>query len=55
LRISDRDPAVLRELAADLIGPGTEFTLAAALTIVLADGQNRLLTTAAAASIWVTA
>ena len=55
LRVSDRDPAVLRELAADLIGPGTEFTLAAALTIVLADGQSRLVTPAAAASIWVTA
>jgi DtxR family Mn-dependent transcriptional regulator len=34
LRISDRDPFVLRELAADLIGPGTEFTLAAPHTIV---------------------
>jgi DtxR family Mn-dependent transcriptional regulator len=55
LRISDRDPSVLRELAADLIGPGTEFTLSAPLTIVLADGQSRLVTPAAAASIWVTA
>ena len=55
LRISDRDPAVLRDLAADLIGPGTEFTLAAPLIIVLADGQSRLVTPAAAASVWVTA
>ncbi|WP_104083511.1 metal-dependent transcriptional regulator [Cryobacterium sp. Y11] len=55
LRISDRDPLVLRELAADLIGPGTEFTLTAPLTIRLADGQSRLVTPAAAASIWVTA
>jgi len=54
LRISDRDPAVLRELAADLIGPGTEFTLAAPLTLVLPDGQNRPVTPAAAESIWVT-
>jgi DtxR family Mn-dependent transcriptional regulator len=45
---------VLRELAVDLIGPGTAFTLAAPLTIVLADGQSRLITPAAAASIWVT-
>ncbi|MDJ0350308.1 metal-dependent transcriptional regulator [Cryobacterium sp. PH29-G1] len=55
LRISDRDPAVLRELAADLIGPGTEFTLTAPFTIALADGQSRLISVAAAASIWVTA
>ena len=55
LRISDRDPAMLRELAVDLIGPGTALTLAAPLTIVLADGQSRLITPAAAASIWVTA
>lgn len=54
LRISDRDPGVLRELAADLIGPGTEFTLAAPLTIALTDGQSRVVTPAAAASIWVT-
>ena len=55
LRISARDPAVLRELAGDLIGPGTAFTLSAPLTIVLADGESRLITPAAAASIWVTA
>ena len=55
LRVSDRDPVVLRALAADLIGPGTAFTLATPLTIVLADGQSRLITPAAAASIWVTA
>ncbi|MDJ0339680.1 metal-dependent transcriptional regulator [Cryobacterium sp. PH31-O1] len=55
LRISDRDPAVLRELAADLIGPGTEFTLTAPLTIELADGQSRLVTSAAAGAVWVTA
>ena len=55
LRISDRDPAVLRELAANLIGPGTEFTLAAPLAIVLADGQRRQVTPAAALSVWVTA
>ncbi len=55
LRISDRDPTVLRKLAADRIGPGAEFRLSAPLTIVLADGQNRLVTPAAAAAIWVTA
>lgn len=55
LRISDRDPAVLRELAANLIGPGTAFTLTAPLSIVLTNGQSRVVTPAAAESIWVTA
>jgi len=54
LRISDRDPAVLRELAANLIGPGTSFTLAAPLTIELADGRSLSVTPAAATAIWVT-
>jgi len=59
LRISDRDPAVLRDLAADSIGPGSALTVvepsgtAARLIVRLPDGQIRRLSPAAAELIWV--
>ncbi len=55
LRISDRDPAVLRELAVNSIGPGTEFSLTDELTILLDEGEPREVSPAAAAMIWVSA
>ncbi|KGJ75164.1 transcriptional regulator [Cryobacterium roopkundense] len=54
LRVSDRDSAVLRELAADGIGPGVEFTLLEPLTLQLTDGQTRRVTAGAGDAVWVT-
>ncbi|MGO4690285.1 metal-dependent transcriptional regulator [Glaciibacter sp. 2TAF33] len=55
LRISDRDPAVLRSLAADSIGPGIRLTVIAPLTVLLPDGRTCTLSTPAGDSIWVSA
>ena len=55
LRISDRDPGILRDLAADEIGPGTSLVVVEPLTVRLTSGQSRRLTVAAADSIWLTA
>lgn len=55
LRISDRDPGILRELAADSIGPGSEVTVVEPLTVRLSDGRTRQLTPTAADSIWLSA
>ncbi|MDJ0323533.1 metal-dependent transcriptional regulator [Cryobacterium sp. PH31-AA6] len=55
LRISDRDPAVLRALAVDSIGPGIALTVLESYAVRLPGGLIRPLSPAAAASIWVTA
>lgn len=55
LRISDRDSAVLMDLAADAIGPGSTLTVVKPLTVQLSDGRLRHLTSAAARLIWVSA
>ncbi|TFB56253.1 metal-dependent transcriptional regulator [Cryobacterium tagatosivorans] len=55
LRISDRDPGILRALAADEIRPGTALVLVGPLTVRLPSGRTRPLTTEAADSIWVSA
>ncbi len=55
LRISDRDPAVLRTLAQDEIGPGSILTVLESEAVRLPDGRTRSLTADAVASIWLTA
>lgn len=61
LRISDRDSAILRDLAADSIGPGSALTVVeppgatALLAVRLPDGRIRQLSSAAAELIWVSA
>ena len=55
LRISDHDPAILRDLAAEAIGPGTPLTVVEPLAVRLPSGRIRRLAPAAAASIWITA
>ncbi|TFD48184.1 metal-dependent transcriptional regulator [Cryobacterium frigoriphilum] len=61
LRISDRDSAILRDLAADSIGPGSALTVIEPpgttnlLCVRLPDGQIRQLSPAAAGLIWVSA
>lgn len=61
LRISDRDSAILRDLAADSIGPGSALSVVetpgatARLTVRLPNGQIRQLSSAAAELIWVSA
>ncbi|KFF60472.1 hypothetical protein JF66_04285 [Cryobacterium sp. MLB-32] len=54
LRVSDRDSAVLRELAADGIGPGVDFTVLEPLTLQFPDGQTRRLRADAGDAVWVT-
>jgi DtxR family Mn-dependent transcriptional regulator len=59
IRISDRDPAVLRELDGAGVGPGRELRVtdaagAASVTVTL-DGTERTIALAAAAGIWLTA
>ncbi|TFD75057.1 metal-dependent transcriptional regulator [Cryobacterium fucosi] len=54
LRISDRDPAILRDLAADSIGPGSALTVLESCAVRLPGGSIRLLAPDAAASIWLT-
>jgi len=54
LRISDRDPAVLRDLAADAIGPGSALTVLESCAVRLPGGRIRPLGPDAAASIWLT-
>ncbi|MBC7441310.1 MAG: metal-dependent transcriptional regulator [Ramlibacter sp.] len=54
LRISDRDPAILRDLGADGIGPGTRLTVVEPLAVRLPAGGIRQLSAAAARSIWLT-
>ena len=55
LRVSDRDPAVLRLLASAGVGPGTPVTVADAGTLRLASGTTLQLPAAASAAIWVSA
>ena len=59
IRISDRDPAVLRELDGAGVGPGSELRVAdvadAASVTVVVDGITRAIATDAAAGIWVSA
>lgn len=60
LRISDRDPNILRELAANGIVPGLALTVlgrdspSAQCAVRLPDGQTRALASATARSIWIT-
>jgi DtxR family Mn-dependent transcriptional regulator len=53
LRVSDRDPAVLRALAAAGIGPGSTLTVIAPGTVRLPGGEPHPLTPAMAAAIWL--
>ncbi|GAA3876465.1 manganese-binding transcriptional regulator MntR [Leifsonia kafniensis] len=60
LRISDRDPGILRDLAADGIVPGSTLTVTArtpddALTVSRDDGTTYTLATDVAGSIWLRA
>ena len=58
VRISDRDPAVLRALDDTGVGLDAELTVAdaaAASVTVVIDGEQRTLPRAAAEAIWVTA
>lgn len=54
LRVSDRDPHILRGLAVDGVAPGSPITVLAPLTVRLPSGSARTLTTGEAASIWLT-
>ena len=54
LRVSDRDPVVLRGLARDGIGPGTELEVREPGRVRLPGGDIRPLSDAEAASIWLT-
>ena len=54
LRVSDRDPVVLRGLARDGIGPGTELEVREPGLVRLPDGDIRHLSDAEATSIWLT-
>ena len=53
LRVSDRDPALLRELAGAGIGPGTELAVVDATTVRLPGGALHPLSPAAAAMMWL--
>lgn len=53
LRVSDRDSAMLRDLAADSILPGTRLTVMGQLNVRLLSGEVRTLTPAMAESIWM--
>jgi DtxR family Mn-dependent transcriptional regulator len=55
LRISDRDPTVLRTLAADSIGPGCVLSVLESNAVRLPSGLIRSLAADVAASIWLTA
>jgi DtxR family transcriptional regulator, Mn-dependent transcriptional regulator len=55
VRISDRDPEMLRGLAADRIGPGTELAVLEPGVVRLPGGGIRRLTAAEAGSIWLSA
>ena len=59
IRISDRDPAVLRELDDAAIGPGSELRVAdaagEAYVVVTLDGRQHALPRAAAEAIWISA
>jgi DtxR family Mn-dependent transcriptional regulator len=60
LRISDRDSAILRDLAAESIRPGSALTIVKSATaelhsVQLPDGQIRQLSPEAAGLIWVSA
>jgi len=54
LRVSDRDPAVLRSVADAGIGPGSAVTVVDAGTVRLAAGALHPLTAEVAESIWLT-
>ena len=54
LRVSDRDPVVLRGLARDGIGPGTELEVREPGRVRLPGGDIRHLSDAEASSIWLT-
>ncbi|GHD51947.1 metal-dependent transcriptional regulator [Mycetocola manganoxydans] len=53
LRISDRDPAMLRDLAAASIVPETGLTVIGPRIVRLPSGEVRTLTPAMAESIWI--
>jgi len=59
IRISDRDPAVLRELEGAGVGPGSELRVAdgadATSVTVLVGDDTRAIPRAAAAGIWISA
>ncbi|MFE5670662.1 metal-dependent transcriptional regulator [Agromyces sp. NPDC056523] len=59
IRISDRDPAVLRELDGAGVGPGSELRVAdgagaTSVTVIVGD-DTRAIPRAAAAGIWISA
>ncbi|MGO4785005.1 metal-dependent transcriptional regulator [Cryobacterium sp. W22_MBD10_FK3] len=53
LRVSDRDPAILRALADVGIGPGSQLTVVDTETVRLPAGELHLLASDAANAIWV--
>ena len=59
IRISDRDPAVLRQLGGAGVGPGSELRVTdgadAASVTVLVEGARRAIARGAAAGIWLSA
>lgn len=55
LRISDRDGEILRDLAADGVGPGVTLTVVQPLAVTVDGGGTVELSAAAAQSIWLTA
>ncbi|HSP53220.1 MAG TPA: metal-dependent transcriptional regulator [Cryobacterium sp.] len=54
VRISDRDPDILRDLAVDLVGPGTRLTVLELGAVRLPGGGIRRMTPETARSIWLT-
>ena len=54
LRVSDRDPAILRGLADAGIGPGSSLTVIDTGTVRLAAGEPHPFTPDVAASVWLT-
>jgi len=54
LRVSDRDPAILRALADVGIGPGSQLTVVDSETVRLPAGELHPLASDAANAIWVT-
>ena len=54
LRVSDRDPAILRALADVGIGPGSQLTVVDTETVRLPAGELHPLASDAANAIWVT-
>jgi DtxR family Mn-dependent transcriptional regulator len=55
LRVSDRDPAILRSLADAGIGPGSPVTVVDSATLRLAAGQAHPFSADVAVAVWLTA